>query len=42
VLLCKQRLGGGNIFCDNALDPQSRELQELLGVAQPTLEDFFM
>ena len=42
VLLCKQRLGGGNIFCDNALDPQSREVQELLGVAQPTLEDFFI
>lgn len=39
VEVCKRRLGGGNIFCDNALDPQTREVRELFG--QSDLQSFF-
>ena len=39
VEVCKRRLGGGNIICDNMLDPQTAEGRKWAGVA--TLEDFF-
>ena len=39
VEVCKRRLGGGNIICDNMLDPQTAEGRKWAGVA--SLEDFF-
>jgi hypothetical protein len=39
VEICRKRLGGGHIICDNALDPQTLELKQWLGVS--TLESFF-
>lgn len=39
VELCKRRLGGGNIVCDNALDPQTAIVKEWMGVS--SLESFF-
>ena len=39
VEVCKRRLGGGNIICDNMLDPQTPEGRKWAGVA--SLEDFF-
>jgi 2-polyprenyl-3-methyl-5-hydroxy-6-metoxy-1,4-benzoquinol methylase len=39
--LCRKRLGGGHIYCDNMLDPQTKELQDLLGIGVNTLDDFF-
>ena len=42
VDVCKRRLGGGNIICDNGLDPQTDEVREWFGL-QPNnpLEAFF-
>ena len=40
VEVCKRRLGGGNIICDNLLDPQTREGRKWAGIS--TLEDFFV
>ena len=40
VAKCKERLGGGNIICDNMLDPQTAEGRKWAGVA--SLEDFFV
>lgn len=39
VEVCKRRLGGGNIICDNMLDPQTAEGRKWAGAA--SLEDFF-
>ena len=39
VEVCLRRLGGGNIVCDNTLDPQTPEVREWLGIA--SLESFF-
>lgn len=39
VDVCKRRLGGGNILCDNALDPQTAEVRNWMGIS--SLEDFF-
>jgi len=39
VDICKARLGGGNIVCDNALDPQTATVKEWMGIN--TLESFF-
>jgi len=33
VEVCKRRLGGGHIVCDNALDPQTPEVRKWFGVA---------
>ena len=42
VDICKRRLGGGNIICDNGLDPQTDLGCEWFGVVkQNTLENFF-
>lgn len=40
VEVCKRRLGGGNIICDNLLDPQTPEGRKWAGIS--TLEDFFV
>lgn len=40
VNMCKLRLGGGNIYCDNALDPKTYEVRKLLDKVSP-LEDLF-
>lgn len=39
VEVCKRRLGGGHIICDNMLDPQTAEVKEWLGIS--SLESFF-
>ena len=39
VEVCKRRLGGGNIICDNMLDPQTPEGRKWAGLS--SLEDFF-
>lgn len=48
VEVCKRRLGGGHIVCDNALDPQTDEVKRWFGLAGETvintsltLEQFF-
>lgn len=42
VEVCKRRLGGGNIVCDNGLDPQSDEVRQWFGLAPNNpLEAFF-
>lgn len=42
VEVCKKRLGGGNIICDNGLDPHTDEVRKWFGL-QPNnpLEAFF-
>ena len=40
VEVCKRRLGGGNIICDNLLDPRTPEGRKWAGIS--TLEDFFV
>lgn len=32
VDLCRKRLGGGNIYCDNCLDPTTNEVKEMMGI----------
>lgn len=39
VEICKRRLGGGNILCDNALDPQTPEVRKWMNIS--SIEDFF-
>ena len=39
VEVCKRRLGGGHIICDNALEPTTPELRKWLG--KTDLLDFF-
>ena len=39
VEVCLRRLGGGNIICDNMLDPQTVTVKDWLGIR--TLESFF-
>ena len=42
VDVCKRRLGGGTIICDNTLDPQTSTVKEWLGIKEPaSLESFF-
>jgi hypothetical protein len=42
VEVCKRRLGGGNIICDNALDPKTDRGCEWFGIEkQMTLDAFF-
>ena len=42
VDLCRSRLGGGNIVCDNTLDPKTEVVREWLGLAPLNpLEKFF-
>ena len=42
VDLCLARLGGGNIVCDNALDPDSDTVKEWMGIKPTnTLESFY-
>ena len=40
VEVCKRRLGGGNIFCDNTLDPQTDAVRLLIH-NDTTLTQFF-
>ena len=42
VEVCKRRLGGGNIICDNGLDPQTDEVREWFDLEPNNpLEAFF-
>ena len=42
VEVCKRRLGGGHIVCDNGLDPQTDEVREWFGLGKNNpLEAFF-
>lgn len=37
--MCKKRLGGGNIYCDNLLKPETLEVKHLLEVSQLYFEE---
>lgn len=39
VELCKRRLGGGNIYCDDCLNPQTKEVRSWFG--EVNIDDFF-